>query len=125
VSIDEEPSLKVTAAKAEGEEAGRLIRKHRPHLAILDIDMPNLDGLAVAKEITRLNIEGANTLLRFVVQQKENLKQLLIRSKFRTFDYLPSISNLATRSSSSVRLSFRAYPIAPAANPAALSSCSS
>jgi hypothetical protein len=47
------------------------------------------------------------------------------RCKFRTFAYLPSRSNLAIRSSSSVRLSLRAYPIAPAANPAALSSCSS
>jgi DNA-binding NarL/FixJ family response regulator len=56
-SIEEESSLKVIAEAADGQEALELIKKLRPQLAILDIDMPRLDGLAVAKEIARLKLD--------------------------------------------------------------------
>ena len=64
-SIEEETSLKVIAEAADGEEAIELIEKHRPDLAILDIDMPKLDGLGVAKEISRLNLRTKIIFLSF------------------------------------------------------------
>jgi DNA-binding NarL/FixJ family response regulator len=64
-SIEEEPSLKVIAEAGDGEKALELIRELRPQLAILDIDMPKLDGLAVAKEITRLKLETDVVFLSF------------------------------------------------------------
>jgi DNA-binding NarL/FixJ family response regulator len=64
-SIEEEPSLKVVAEASDGEEALSLIKKLRPQLAILDIDMPKLDGLGVAKEISRLKLETKVIFLSF------------------------------------------------------------
>jgi DNA-binding NarL/FixJ family response regulator len=64
-SIEEETSLKVIAEAVDGEEAIQLIAKHRPDLAILDIDMPKLDGLSVAKEISRLNLGTKIIFLSF------------------------------------------------------------
>jgi DNA-binding NarL/FixJ family response regulator len=64
-SIEEEPSLKVIAEAGDGEEALELIKKLRPQLVILDIDMPKLDGLGVARELARLKIETQMIFLSF------------------------------------------------------------
>jgi DNA-binding NarL/FixJ family response regulator len=64
-SIEEDDSLKVIAEAADGEEALKLIRTHRPQLAVLDIDMPKLDGLGVVKEITKLKLETRAIILSF------------------------------------------------------------
>ncbi|MGD0445755.1 MAG: response regulator transcription factor [Edaphobacter sp.] len=64
-SIEEEASLKVIAEASNGEEALKLVEKLRPDLAILDIDMPRLDGLGVAKEIARLKLETKVIFLSF------------------------------------------------------------
>jgi DNA-binding NarL/FixJ family response regulator len=64
-SIEEEPSLKVIAEAADGEEALKLIRTLRPQLAVLDIDMPKMDGLAVVKEMARLKLETKAIILSF------------------------------------------------------------
>lgn len=42
-----------------GREALRLYQAHRPDLVLLDIDMPELDGLATLREIKRLDPEAA------------------------------------------------------------------
>jgi DNA-binding NarL/FixJ family response regulator len=63
--IEEEPSLKVIAEAADGEEALKLIRTLRPQLAVLDIDMPRLDGLGVVKEIAKLKLETKVIILSF------------------------------------------------------------
>jgi DNA-binding NarL/FixJ family response regulator len=64
-SIEEEPLLKVIAEAADGEQALKLIRALRPQLAVLDIDMPKLDGLAVVKEMTKLKLETRSIILSF------------------------------------------------------------
>jgi DNA-binding NarL/FixJ family response regulator len=64
-SIEEEPSLKVIAEAADGEEALKLIRTLRPQLAVLDIDMPKLDGLGVVKEMAKLKLETKVIFLSF------------------------------------------------------------
>jgi DNA-binding NarL/FixJ family response regulator len=64
-SIEEDLSLKVIAEAGDGVEALDLIRKHKPQLAIIDIDMPRLDGLGVAKEVRRLQLDTQMIFLSF------------------------------------------------------------
>ena len=43
----------VIAEAGDGRTALELVRQHRPHLAILDVKMPELDGVDTAKEIAK------------------------------------------------------------------------
>ncbi len=45
--------IEVVAEAADGREAVSLAQAHRPDVALLDIRMPRLDGLAAAEEIVR------------------------------------------------------------------------
>lgn len=49
----EEEGYEVVGETGRGDEATELIRTLAPDIAILDIKMPGLDGLAVARELTR------------------------------------------------------------------------
>jgi len=52
-SIGFDRQLKVVAEANDGEEAIRKIDEMRPKVAVLDIDMPKLDGFGVAREINK------------------------------------------------------------------------
>ena len=54
--IEEEPDFQVVAEAGDGETGLELIRKLQPHVAILDLDMPKLNGFEVASEIRRSNL---------------------------------------------------------------------
>jgi DNA-binding NarL/FixJ family response regulator len=45
--------IEVVAEAADGVEAVEAVRRHRPDVAVLDIRMPRLDGLAAGAEIRR------------------------------------------------------------------------
>jgi DNA-binding NarL/FixJ family response regulator len=49
--IDAQPDLRVVAEAADGVEAVAAVRAHRPDVALLDIRMPRMDGIAAAAEI--------------------------------------------------------------------------
>lgn len=49
----EEEGYEVVGETGRGDEAVELIRALQPDVAILDIKMPGLDGLSVARELTR------------------------------------------------------------------------
>jgi len=55
-SIEEAEGLKVVAEASDGEAAIALVKKHRPHVVVLDIDMPKMDGLAVAREMRKQSL---------------------------------------------------------------------
>lgn len=65
LSVEEDPSLKVIGEASDGEMALSLIKKLRPQIAVLDIDMPKLDGLGVAREIARQKLDTKIIFLTF------------------------------------------------------------
>lgn len=46
-------AFQVVAEASDGQLALRLIREHRPHLALLDVSMPQMDGLSVLEQTQR------------------------------------------------------------------------
>ncbi|AXB43683.1 response regulator transcription factor [Amycolatopsis albispora] len=52
VMLDLEPDFEVVASVGRGDEVTAAALEHRPHVALLDIDMPGLDGLAAAAVLT-------------------------------------------------------------------------
>jgi DNA-binding NarL/FixJ family response regulator len=57
MSMEEYEDIQVIAEAGDGEAALRLIRQLVPDVAILDVDMPKLDGLAVAREVNKLSLK--------------------------------------------------------------------
>ena len=51
--IEADARLSVVAEASDGQAALDEIRAHKPAIAVLDIDMPRLDGFEVAREISR------------------------------------------------------------------------
>lgn len=62
-----EPKFQIMEAE-NGEEALNLIRKQKPHVAILDIEMPKMTGFDVAK---RAHNEGINVDVVFLTMFKD------------------------------------------------------
>ena len=49
--IESEPDFKVLGEAGEGEQALEMISRMQPAIAILDVSMPKLDGLALARKL--------------------------------------------------------------------------
>ena len=73
MAIEEDSGLSVVGESADGAEAVHQIEQLRPDVAVLDIDMPKLDGLGVAREIGR---RGCSTTMIFLtMHEQEDLLQ--------------------------------------------------
>lgn len=51
--LEADPSLKIAAEASDGETALALILEHQPDIAVLDIDMPRMDGFTVVREMQK------------------------------------------------------------------------
>jgi DNA-binding NarL/FixJ family response regulator len=65
LSIEEDAGLKVVAEASDGEVALAFIKNLHPHIVVLDIDMPKLDGFGVAREIALQKLEVKIIFLTF------------------------------------------------------------
>jgi DNA-binding NarL/FixJ family response regulator len=63
-----QPSFTILAQANDGYEAFNAIQQLRPQLAILDISMPKMDGLAVARELAKAQVA---TKVVFLTNQSE------------------------------------------------------
>lgn len=64
-TIEEDQGLHVIAEAADGAEALRQIVELKPAVAIVDIDMPVLNGLGVARELATKNIQTRIIFMTF------------------------------------------------------------
>lgn len=56
--LEQQPDFKVVAEANDGREAVQLVSKHRPEVAVLDIGMPQLNGIEATRQIVA---EGSPT----------------------------------------------------------------
>jgi DNA-binding NarL/FixJ family response regulator len=68
--IERDPQLRVIAEVGDGQAALDQIRAERPDVAILDLDMPELDGFAVARQ---LRAENCPVRIVFLTMHKDKL----------------------------------------------------
>lgn len=61
--VEAEPSLQLIAEAEDGLRALSLIRELRPQVAVLDVDMPQQDGISVARAIQQDGLPTATVLL--------------------------------------------------------------
>lgn len=52
VSMEAEPDLDVVATAGDGIEAVEAARRERPHVVLVDVNLPNCDGIRAARTIT-------------------------------------------------------------------------
>ncbi len=52
-ALERNPELKVLAEAGDGSTALALVREHRPEVAVLDINMPKMSGLDVARSLSK------------------------------------------------------------------------
>ena len=69
----EEEGYEVVGETGRGDDAVRLVREHKPDIAILDIKMPGMDGLSAAREIT--SERGAAVLILTAFSQRDLIEQ--------------------------------------------------
>ena len=66
--IESDPTLEIVGEAGDGESALTLIRQTAPGMVILDIDMPRMGGLGVAREMTQ---SGLDADILFLTMYKE------------------------------------------------------
>jgi DNA-binding NarL/FixJ family response regulator len=70
------PDFSIVAEAADGEEAVRLVEKHKPDIAILDISMPKVDGIEATKMI-RKNSPDVKIIILTVHEDEEYVYEIL------------------------------------------------
>lgn len=68
--IETDARLKVVASVGNGEDALTKLRTLRPHVAVLDVDMPKRDGLAVLSAVKEENLPSSVVLLTMYKEER-------------------------------------------------------
>lgn len=97
-----EAGYEVVGEAGDGEAALALISEHQPDLAILDVKMPKLDGIAVAREAASA---GVPALLLTAFSQRDLIEQArdagvsaYLVKPFRRNELLPAVERVLTAS---------------------------
>ncbi|MFC8342714.1 response regulator [Streptomyces sp. NPDC057280] len=78
ILIDSVEDLTVVAEAADGQEAVDLVAEHRPDVVLMDIRMPNLDGVSATAAIcARPELSGTHILVLTTFENDENVAKAL------------------------------------------------
>ena len=61
--INAEPDLKVLAEGLSGDQAVELVREHKPRVALIDVNLPGLNGIQVTRQIVSERLSTTVVLL--------------------------------------------------------------
>jgi two-component system, NarL family, response regulator DegU len=70
-ALEKSPAIRIVGEAHDGVSAWESIQKLRPNIAILDVDMPGLNGLQIARRLSRLKLPVR--LVMLTMHKKEDL----------------------------------------------------
>ncbi len=110
--LESDPGIKVVAVARDGREGIEMIRKHHPHVATMDIEMPGMNGLDALKVIMKemplpvlmfssLTTEGADSTMEalnlgavdFIPKDMSYVNVNITTKKAELIDKVRSIAN--------------------------------
>jgi two-component system response regulator NreC len=74
--LEEQRDWEVVAEASNGREALRLVEQHRPDVAILDVAMPQLNGIEATRQITK-KMSGTRVLVLSMYSDEAYVTQIL------------------------------------------------
>jgi len=74
--LREHPGFEVLERCSSGTEALAAVQRHRPDILVLDLLMPGMDGLAVARELSRLELAPNIVLLTAQLHEDQLIEAL-------------------------------------------------
>src|SRR5579859_2930708 len=77
----EKEQIEVLGEASDGHEALRLIRELQPEIAVLDLDMPRLDGLGVLRETVRVSPQTRTIILTRHMEEPYAVEALRIGAR--------------------------------------------
>ena len=89
-NIEKESDMQAVAVARNGRDALKKIKRYRPDVITLDIEMPKLDGLETLKELMDKDKFDIPVLMVSALDQKSNVIDAL---DLGAFDFLPKPSN--------------------------------
>jgi DNA-binding NarL/FixJ family response regulator len=68
--LSEDPTLRLVGEAGDGVDALRLIKDLKPRAAVLDLDMPKMNGLEVASKVSALKLPVALVILTMYKEER-------------------------------------------------------
>jgi len=82
-TLQDRPGWRVVAEADNGRDALRLVREFTPDILVLDISMPDLSGVIVAREVSK--ISSRTEILIFTMHDSEQLVREVLSAGVRGF----------------------------------------
>ncbi|MGQ9499841.1 MAG: protein-glutamate methylesterase/protein-glutamine glutaminase [Dissulfurimicrobium sp.] len=107
-ALDKDHGIRIVGSAANGKEALQLIRTLRPHLVVLDVEMPEMDGLQTLDEIRRQRLDvGVIMFSSLTVKGAVTTFEALAKG---AFDFVPKPTGTGAFSESVKRIKGELIP---------------
>ena len=74
--LEAQPGLRVVGEAVDGEETVRVVRQLNPHVLLLDLSLPKMNGLEALRELSKLGVQTRAIILTASIEKEEVVEAL-------------------------------------------------
>ncbi len=74
--LEAEPGVRVVGEAEDGEETVRVVRQLNPHVLLLDLSLPKMNGLEALREVSKLKVQTRTIVLTAAIEREQIVEAL-------------------------------------------------